>query len=65
MPAFGKNGIVNLNQSKSVESWEVHDSSGQSFGTFRSEQQANAQKEILSKSVGGQLTVTKKELHCL
>jgi len=64
MPAFGKNGIVNLNSSSVKETWEVKDSNGKSLGVFQSEAQANTQKEILSKN-GTDVSVIKKELHCL
>ena len=64
MPAFGKNGIVNLNNPSVKETWEVKDSNGESRGVFQSESQANLQKEILSKN-GVESSVNKKELHCL
>ena len=64
MPAFGKDGIKDLNQSQDKTIWEVVDSNGNVLMMCDNEPQANSLKEIMSKTNQG-VTIRTRGLKCL
>ena len=57
MPAFGKDGIVNLNQPQEKPVWEVIDSSGKVLAVCDSQNNAESQKVLLTQQTNQELTV--------
>lgn len=63
MPAFGKNGIVNINQESGKKTFMVVKSDGTVLASnLLTEEQAEAQKKLLAQSNGNDLKVVEKEL---
>ena len=65
MPAFGKDGIHNLNQSVEKPAWEVVTTEGKVLMICDKEEQANSHRLTLSQRMNKELFVRKKELKCL
>ena len=65
MPAFGKDGLKNLNQSKEMPVWEIVNSEGKVLMICNDERQANDHKQSLSQKCGKELTVRQGKLKCL
>ena len=65
MPAFGKDGIHNLNQSAAKEAWEIVTEDGKVLMICDKEEQANTHRLTLSQRMNKELTVRRKELKCL
>ena len=64
MPAFGKNGIVNLNQSKTQPVWTARKPDGQIVLTSLVEI-TEEQKQNLAKAHDTEITVVKSEVQCI
>lgn len=65
MPAFGKDGIVNLNQSSEKEVWNITDSEGKVIMSCNDMKTAMIHKESLSQKMNKELTVKQGKLRCL
>ena len=64
MPAFGKDGIKDLNQLQDKSVWEVVDSKGNVLMMCDNEIQANSLKKIMSEA-NQDVTVRMRGLKCL
>ena len=63
MPAFGKNGMVNINQTSGKKTFMVVKPDGTVLASnLVSMEQAEAQKKLLAQSNGNDLKVVEKEL---
>jgi hypothetical protein len=65
MPAFGKNGLVNLNQSAGKEVWKVKDPDGKTLMVCDNQAQAEIHKISLSQKMNKQCVVERGEAKCL
>ena len=65
MPAFGKDGIKNLNPSNNKTVWEIVNSSGKVYAVCDNESSANSQRQSLSQSVNEELKINMRTLQCL
>lgn len=63
MPAFGKNGIVNINGNSAKTTWQVVKSDGTVVASFDNQQQAESHKANLSQNAD--LTIKQVTLQCL
>lgn len=65
MPAFGKNGIVNLNQNSPKEIFNVIKEDGSVVGTSDDRNNAELLKSSLEKQMNCNLTIQEKTLTCI
>ena len=65
MPAFGKNGIVDVDGSKMMEVWNIVDSSGKIIMVCNDPNQANVHCLNLSQKSNRELKVEKGTMKCL
>lgn len=65
MPAFGKDGIHNLNQSVNKEVWKIKDSDGKVLMVCDNEGQAASHRASLSQKLGKECQISKEILQCL
>lgn len=65
MPAFGKNGIVNVESSAAKDIWTLKTSDGKILMSCDNEQQAMEHKVSLSQKMNKEITVEKKSLRCI
>ena len=64
MPAFGKNGIVNLNQSKTQPVWTARTPDGRIVLTS-SVEITEEQRQNLAKAHNAEITIVKSEVQCI
>lgn len=64
MPAFGKDGIKNLNPVTSKVIWEIVASDGKVVATC-DENSVESQKQALSQKLNQELTARQRTLKCL
>lgn len=64
MPAFGKNGIVNLNQSKTQTMWTARKPDGKVVLTS-SVEITEEQRQNLAKAHNAEITIVKSEVQCI
>lgn len=65
MPAFGANGIVNLNKGQPRETWQLVKDDGTVVMSCDNKAQLEMHKQNLSQKLNCNLTLTKKELHLI
>lgn len=65
MPAFGKDGVQNLNQSAKKEVWKIKDPEGKVLMVCDNELQANAHRQSLSQKLGKECLMAKETMQCL
>ncbi len=64
MPAFGKNGIVNINSNGSQTTWQLVKADG-TVVKSGTQQEVQSLKESLSKQLNCELTIKTSSLKCL
>lgn len=64
MPAFGKNGIVNINQSKKETVWTARKPDGTVILSSVTEI-TEEQRQNLSKAHNAEISIVKSEVQCL
>lgn len=65
MPAFGKNGIVNINQSTPRETWQLVKPDGTVVMSCDNELQLESHKANLSQKLNCELKMVKKTLQLI
>lgn len=65
MPAFGQDGIKNLNQSKEKDVWEIVNTEGKVLMICDCESQAISHKQSLFQKYGKEVTIRQGKLKCL
>ncbi len=65
MPAFGKNGIVNLNPSTEKIIWNLIDDKGNKIESCASQEQAEARKKVLSQQLNSTINIQEGRMVCL
>ena len=65
MPAFGKDGIVNINQSRPRETYQLVKSDGTVVMSCDNEAQLESHKQNLSQKLNCELTLVKKTLNLI
>ena len=65
MPAFGKDGIVNVNGSLEKEVWNIVDSNGKVIMVCNDQNQANVHCANLSLKSNRELKVERGTIKCL
>ena len=65
MPAFGKDGIKNLNQSVEKDVWEIVNPEGKVLMVCDTQAQAASHQQSLSQKCGKELTIRQGKLKCL
>ena len=65
MPAFGKNGIVNINQSEMRETWQLVKPDGTVVMSCDNELQLESHKQNLSQKLNCELKLVKKTIHLI
>ena len=65
MPAFGNNGIVNINSSTEKTVWNVVDSEGKVIMICNNENQAKAHCLTLSQKMNKKLSVSQGKMRCV
>lgn len=65
MPAFGKDGIVNLNETKETETWQLIKPDGTVVMSCTNKVQLESHQKNLSQKLGVELKLEKKTLRCL
>lgn len=65
MPAFGKDGIVNISQSKPRETWQLVKPDGTVVMSCDNELQLESHKANLSQKLNCELTMVKKTLQLI
>lgn len=65
MPAFGKDGLKNLNQSVEKDVWEIVNSEGKVLMVCDTKEQADSHQLTLSRMSNKELTVRQGKLKCL
>lgn len=65
MPAFGKDGIVNINQSKPRETWQLVKPDGTVVMSCDNELQLESHKANLSQKLNCELQLVKKTLQLI
>ena len=65
MPAFGNDGIHNLNQSVNKEVWKIKDPDGKVLMVCDNEGQASSHRTSLSQKLGKECQIVKESLQCL
>jgi len=65
MPAFGPNGIVNINQSKTRETWQLVKPDGTVVMSCDNEMQLESHKANLSQKLNCELKMVKKTLNLI
>ena len=65
MPAFGKDGIVNINQSRPRETYQLIKPDGTVVMSCDNETQLESHKQNLSQKLNCELTLVKKTLNLI
>lgn len=65
MPAFGKDGIVNINQSRPRETYQLVKPDGTVVMSCDNEVQLESHKQNLSQKLSCELTLVKKTLNLI
>lgn len=65
MPAFGKNGMVNLNQATPTVSYQLVKPDGSVVMSCNCKEQLESHKENLSQKLGCELELREANLRCL
>lgn len=65
MPAFGKDGIVNINQSRPRETYQLVKPDGTVIMSCDNEAQLESHKQNLSQKLNCELTLVKKTLNLI
>lgn len=65
MPAFGKNGIVNLNPASEKKIWNLFDEKGNKIESCTSQEQAEARKIALSQQLNSTISIQEGKMVCL
>ena len=65
MPAFGKNGIVNLNPTSSKTIWNLFDEKGNKIESCLTKEQAEARKTVLSQQLNSTINIQEGRMVCL
>ena len=65
MPAFGQNGIVNINQSAERQVWRIKDPEGKVLMVCENEAQAEMHRQSLSQKLNKECSVERGKMACL
>ena len=65
MPAFGKEGIVNINPVQSRKTYQLVKPDGQVVVTSNNKEQVENQKKSLSQELKCELSLVEKDVHLI